>query len=353
MTEAGMASHTHSAYNNAWSQFNSFLVMVGLPRISTTSWEGNLDKAMTNFIAHSHRRLGWKLSTIKSKLAGVKHHLKSIGFQQPLYIPGTIELLRGLERHENRLRSNAVAMGVDPTMGRTSKPPVPAMAIAVGCQHADKKNDPLITELATAQLTAFWLLLRKSEVCPESSREGEIKYITPACVRFLHLGAELDDWRSASSVSVYIPNGKSKRNEGVVVTMPTGLTAKLDLVTRLGKYLEEMKKMDSFLPSQPLFPNITSKKLVKFMRKCISTFVQDREKVKRYTLHSLRHGGATALSEAGLSPEALKAHGRWSSDAYLRYVQSSMGQLYEAAERVTQWVDFLHASTRLRMSNMR
>ena len=40
-----------------------------------------------------------------------------------------------------------------------------------------------------------------------------------------------------------------------------------------------------------------------------------------YGAHSLRIGGATALAFLGALPEQIKAHGRWKSDAYMRYVR--------------------------------
>ena len=43
----------------------------------------------------------------------------------------------------------------------------------------------------------------------------------------------------------------------------------------------------------------------------------------RYGAHSLRIGGASAGLAAGLSPAALRAAGRWSSDIYLLYTRAS------------------------------
>ena len=40
-----------------------------------------------------------------------------------------------------------------------------------------------------------------------------------------------------------------------------------------------------------------------------------------YGAHSMRIGGATALAFLVAAPEAIKAHGRWRSDAYMRYVR--------------------------------
>ena len=41
--------------------------------------------------------------------------------------------------------------------------------------------------------------------------------------------------------------------------------------------------------------------------------------------HSLRQGGATMLAQLGVAPYVIQGMGRWSSDAYRRYIQFSDG----------------------------
>jgi hypothetical protein len=45
--------------------------------------------------------------------------------------------------------------------------------------------------------------------------------------------------------------------------------------------------------------------------------------------HSLRSGGAMALHMAGCNADTIKITGRWSSNTYLRYIQSQMGETTE------------------------
>lgn len=45
-----------------------------------------------------------------------------------------------------------------------------------------------------------------------------------------------------------------------------------------------------------------------------------------YSGHSLRRGGATAMRAAGCRPAEIMAHGRWTSDAYKRYLQRTDGE---------------------------
>ena len=67
------------------------------------------------------------------------------------------------------------------------------------------------------------------------------------------------------------------------------------------------------------------------------TVTQIREELRRimyligrdgsqYGAHSLRIGGATALAFMRVPPDQIKAHGRWKSDAYERYVRERASQ---------------------------
>ena len=41
-----------------------------------------------------------------------------------------------------------------------------------------------------------------------------------------------------------------------------------------------------------------------------------------YGAHCMRIGSATTLAYLGATPETIKAHGRWKSDAYMTYVRA-------------------------------
>lgn len=47
------------------------------------------------------------------------------------------------------------------------------------------------------------------------------------------------------------------------------------------------------------------------------------EDASRYSCHSLRSGGATALLAAGVDSTTIKLHGRWASDTFQRYTRYS------------------------------
>jgi hypothetical protein len=55
----------------------------------------------------------------------------------------------------------------------------------------------------------------------------------------------------------------------------------------------------------------------------------------KYTLHSGRIGGATALAEAGAADSVIRAAGRWKSDAYLVYIRPTRQDAVTVATALT------------------
>ena len=337
------ASSTREAYATSWALFMQCLAQHEVGPISEYSHkiQNKLDAYLSNFVAWGSVFKKWSHNTITSRLSGVKAHLKTLGFViSDISISSSV--MKGVERNETRQYNNAVARGENPK--GPSPDPFPPLAIAMGMKVASRGGDPLKVELATAQLCGFWLLMRSSEICGGVPQDpGQLKAVTLAGVKFLQLGCEVDDWREATSVSIFIPNSK-RRGEGAIVSMPAGITFQLDLVSNLGEYIENRKRRERVDLGSPLFPNTTPHLLLKFMKSCWAKASPKTFQKSRCTLHSLRHGGATSLSEVGLPPEALKAHGRWSSNAYERYVQGSTGGLLQAADKLVKWVAFLEDS---------
>lgn len=321
--------------------FNECLMSHNITPITTYSKgvEINLERSLTNFVTWGYLKKRWSCETILSRLSGIKFHLKQLKFTIPDLMV-TQEVLTGLTKEQNRVRNNKIASGqLDFERGAKALPP---LAVAVGMDVYNKTSDGDQKELAVAQLTAFWLLLRASEICTDNSESSNaIKNITVGCVRFLQLGAEVSNWNDATSLTVFIPNPKSRSGEGGLVSIPRGDPDRMELVSALGKYMEDRNYFSTTDPSQPLFPNTTRSRLTKFMRKCARTALGDSDLGNSFSLHSLRHGGATALANSGLPLETLKKHGRWSSDAYKRYVQSGIGDLGYASNNVISWVSFI------------
>ena len=68
--------------------------------------------------------------------------------------------------------------------------------------------------------------------------------------------------------------------------------------------------------------------LLKAAARCIG------QEPQNYGSHSLRSGGATAMFKGNLSKTAIKLFGRWSSDAFERYIQIADWEVEDMASRM-------------------
>ena len=53
-----------------------------------------------------------------------------------------------------------------------------------------------------------------------------------------------------------------------------------------------------------------------------------------YTMHSFRRGGISFLHDCNISSQLLKTLGNWASEAYLRYIDITLGKRVEAAKKI-------------------
>ena len=60
---------------------------------------------------------------------------------------------------------------------------------------------------------------------------------------------------------------------------------------------------------------------------------------KEFSLHSFRRGGASFLHTANISGQVIKILGNWASDAYLRYIDVTLGKRVEDACKFAGLVD--------------
>ena len=51
---------------------------------------------------------------------------------------------------------------------------------------------------------------------------------------------------------------------------------------------------------------------------------------RNYSLHSFRRGGCTFLHNSNISGQVRKVLGNWASEAYLRYIDVTLGKRVEA-----------------------
>ena len=202
---------------------------------------------------------------------------------------------------------------------------------------------------AAALATAFCGLLRGAEF---SLQDGEefvpLRCLTRADVSF----------RTAVDGTVYMVllMRPAKRHPGQAKNVPI-------LIAAGGSLLDPVRLMQRYFAMDPVSPEDAATTPL-FRRRATGSAIRVREvrsvvqrlmaalglDARRFGAHSLRIGGATAALAAGLTPAAIRAAGRWSSDVYQIYcrvsrqsaatVASLVGSTpFEDLERGVQFVD--------------
>ena len=137
----------------------------------------------------------------------------------------------------------------------------------------------------------------------------------------------LNDRKEPVHCMLYIVNSKAKGAEALRrLPVPIPMNGKyLSPGLRLWNLIKIIDPVPaSEMTTTPLFRDPATNKPI--------TVAEVREEIRMlmtrigrdgsiYGAHSLRIGGATALSFLGAPPQHIKCHGRWRSDAYLRYIR--------------------------------
>jgi hypothetical protein len=200
---------------------------------------------------------------------------------------------------------------------------------------------------AAALSTAFCGLLRG---CEFGLQDGEAfdptRHLTRADVKF----------KTASDGQLYMvvvmrPAKKSPGQQKVVPLLIAAGGALLDPVRLMQHYLALDPVPAEEEAFTPLFRRGKKAIAVREVRAMVQKLMQLLGlDPKRYGAHSLRIGGASAAFAAGMSPAAIRAAGRWSSEVYLLYcrlsrqsaagVATTIGSTpFEDLERGVQFVD--------------
>lgn len=131
-------------------------------------------------------------------------------------------------------------------------------------------------------------------------------------------------------------------SKGISLTVPFSKTSLIPTLVDISKRddllcpVRAFTQYSSFLsgiahyvnnPTAPLFLNqlsnntvtpMTDAEFISDLRDLIRCALPDKDPTE-YAGHSFRRGGATAMKLAGVSDSTIQRHGRWKSDAFLRY----------------------------------
>ena len=173
---------------------------------------------------------------------------------------------------------------------------------------------------AAALTTAFCGLMRGAEFALQAGETFDpAKHLTRADVQF----------RTSPSGQRYVvlrmrpAKGKPGATKSVPLMLAGGGTL-LDPVVALERLFAMDPVPESEMATTPLFSVSGRAISVAQVRTCVKSLMAMLGlDARRFGAHSLRIGGATAALAANMSPAAIRAAGRWSSDVYMLYTRAS------------------------------
>ena len=303
----GLAHSTHRTYKAAVNRYTSFCVKYGISNAFPTN-----ELILCRFVA-SLAQDGLAPSTVKSYLSGIRHAQIMDGYPD-IHMTDTMPRLKLLQSGVARDRA---ARGVQ------TKQRLP---ITVGLLRSmlnvwttlDRDQAFNHTMLRAAATVCFFGFFRSGEITVPSRAACDSRYHLywgdvaveegnpPAMIR-VHLKRSKCD-QLGRGVSVFI--GRS----GV---FPCAVTEVMNYVRVRGP------------DPGPFFRFADGCPLTKaaFVARVKSALSASGISPDQYSGHSFRVGAATAAAEAGLEDSTVRLLGRWSSDAFLRYVRTPRDSL--------------------------
>lgn len=295
-------------------------------------------------------RSAWVFGTRKQHKAGLKAYLewvKAEGFDEEDHFPASAEMLqdfaasylrkkgsRGISAKiygvrafhiQNRLPWNTTTQlkyileGVrreapadDQKEARRPVTKERLMMLEEGLDETDPKD---IAVMAMASV-AFFAQLRLGEILPPTEKPGRFDPRKNPVVG--NLGEGLS---RKGSRTLHLPWTKTKKEKGedVVICAQRG---KINPVAALEYHIQanELGRDSPLAEYREIKGKRKTLTTRAFMARCNE--IWKKNGMQRLTGHCFRIGGTTCYLLAGISPDVVKALGRWSSDAFLRYWRS-------------------------------
>ncbi len=221
--------------------------------------------------------------------------------------------------------------GLKVTLAHTPRQALPITPPILLAIHAQMDfSSPLHLTLWSAFVIAFFLFARKSNIVPASAAQfSPDKHLCRGDILVSHSG-----------IVVHIKWSKTIQAKQRYLLVPI-MALPLSPLCPLRAYLN----MTSALPADPHSPaflipsgssltTLTHATFTSNLRHMLATLGYQPS---AYSGHSFRRGGASWAFQAGVPGELIQAHGDWSSDCYLRYldfplqVRASVTQLMGSA----------------------
>lgn len=298
--------NTRRTYSSAQRQFIAFCKNYQL-----TALPCEKDTVLL-FVAYMHAN-NFKLSSVKVYLSAIRSlHLEE-GFPSPT---------EDFVRLDLALRALAIKNGAP-----SQKLPITYQLLSRVAPFVGHTYDSKL--LWAAMTLGHFGLLRAAEfTIPAQGKFVPAKHLTLSDVAF----GELPD--GATYLSVRIKSSKTDRyNQGT--TLYIGCTqTKVCAYCAMQQFVLERKSKCSH--EGPLFlldsgAVLTRHIMVKNTQLYLTLAGVDASK---YSTHSYRAGGATTMAAAGMSDWEIQISGRWSSNAYQRYIRPPISLLVTFAKRM-------------------
>ena len=229
---------------------------------------------------------GYAFSTVLSHLSSLKHFYRSQGWQADFYTDRLALMLKGMRK----LPRKPVAARATATQSHLRR----LMASSAGLGEREG------VRFVAMILVAFFGFLRPSEYCLAGA---------PHCLRRSDVRFSRDRRQCRLTFQTY-----KQSTAAAAVTVRDRTCMPFRPVRSLRRYLREYHVE----AGAPLF----SVSLRDF-RKSFNEVRRAAKIRSKISPHSLRHGGATWAASRGWPDARIKAHGRWHSEAYKRYVKSN------------------------------
>ena len=284
-----LAQSTIKTYNSGWKSYRVFCGQLSRPFLPL------LEDTLTLFCTVSSRRVGFK--TIKVYLAGIQYHSIMAGYNEHINSMHSLYyLLRGIRRTQGNNHS------------RPSRDPITVTQLHQLLDYIKRQFGRFdATMLSSAVTLAFFGLLRVSEYTSASRVGSDLNHTL--CV------ADVSVSSSVEIAFIYLKSSKTDPFR-VGVNIRIGSTgSRICPVRALFSYIQIHPSLTGplFVFNDGRF--LTREDIVNLLFRCFGS--------TNINTHSFRIGGASAAASAGISDSTIQILGRWSSDAYKRYLRIS------------------------------
>ena len=292
----GLKQNTHKTYNTAQRQYVSFCI-----EYSRNICPASEDQLLA-YIAHLNRRK-LRHSTVSVYLSAVRSLHVSEGYPDPL-------------KDSHRLHQALKAIALEQSAQRR-KQPITFKILSELQTYTNIENYDSYMMWAAINLGYFGAL-RASEYCIT-----QLKFDCKMNLCICDVKFEKESNVSPGNMSVFLKCSKNDQySNGIKLVIGCSGTDVCASCT-VKNYLKRRSLLFGDQPHAPLFifgngDPLTRTLLNKHIKLIMSLLGTD---CTQYSGHSLRAGAATDAARNGLSDWEIKVLGRWSSDAYQRYIR--------------------------------